>query len=569
MPFRLSRRSFVTRAVSGTTLATLSGSTMAAAGTPTGEAMAGGQDGTVSERELTEVAGWSRLRQAVEALRSAAGAAWVGFARPDAGPVSRTVRDKLLEWPSITDFGAVPDDRTDNTAAIQRAIDAVHVAGGGPLCVPAGTFRIAACIRLRSGVALQGLGRASVLHCVNTRRGDAVRADGRASDRLSGIMIRDLAVVGDARFAGGKPDVVNGSGVLLVHADDCTISAVHVAGFSDNGIAVLNGNRNSIMNCSVERTAQGISFNASDMSVSGNVAIGNRIVDTGEYNGLHLEGGFGGNASGEVRHTTLSGNTVTNSWEAGINIELAPYTACIGNTVDRAGVGRTGIAMGVKVYGGYRSAICGNTIIGASGEGIVVGANSSECAIDGNVTAGNGGSLLLTDSDAQVSNDVAIGSNSFTEGDVRLRGNVRLRNRTFGFSFANRANPDPQTLDWYEEGRFAPVRGSGTDAWTVREARFTRIGNVVHVALSVEGRGTIGTVPIVMTGLPYDAAVAAPLAATWQADGVSNPPQGIVATASGRTITLYGPAGPNASAAARTPAATWRIILAGQYLTAG
>ncbi len=53
----------------------------------------------------------------------------------------------------ITDFGAVGDGRTLNTAAIQRAIDTAHDKGGGRVVVPAGTFRSGS-IFLKPGVAL-------------------------------------------------------------------------------------------------------------------------------------------------------------------------------------------------------------------------------------------------------------------------------------------------------------------------------------------------------------------------------------------------------------------------------
>src|SRR4051812_46551336 len=53
----------------------------------------------------------------------------------------------------VTDFGAVGDGRTDDTAAFQAAIAACHTAGGGHVVVEAGTFRTGA-IRLLSDVDL-------------------------------------------------------------------------------------------------------------------------------------------------------------------------------------------------------------------------------------------------------------------------------------------------------------------------------------------------------------------------------------------------------------------------------
>lgn len=43
---------------------------------------------------------------------------------------------------SITAYGAVGDNATDNTAAIQNAINAAKNAGGGKVIVPAGVFYV-------------------------------------------------------------------------------------------------------------------------------------------------------------------------------------------------------------------------------------------------------------------------------------------------------------------------------------------------------------------------------------------------------------------------------------------
>lgn len=533
--------------------------------------------GTLSASAATTLAGSSsNATQGAEAandppgsplarLRAAFGASLIGFARFGDGRSAGTVQRKLSELPSIVDFGAVGDDRTDNTDAIQRAIDIIATQGGGVLLVPAGIFRIRRALTLRSNVRLTGVGPAAVLHLVNTDRSSAIRADGVRDRRLHGISIHDLTITGDVDFANGKPSVVNGSGIAFVHADDCDVAGVRVIGFSDNGISCHNGSRNSITNCRVERTSQGISFTASDMNVTGNIALGNRINDTGQYNSLHLEGGFGGGTMrGEVSHTTLNGNTITGSWEAGINIELAPHTSCVGNTVRQSGLGRTMIAMGIKVYGGAYSTLCGNTVTGSTGNAIVIGANSGRCSVEGNTTAGNGGALLLTDSGVQVTNDVAIGVNNFAEGDIQVQGNVRIRNRTTGFSFVNRADPDPQVLDWYQEGRFAP-RATGSHA--VRDARFTRIGNVVHVAIHLTGSGNGASQQVAIEGLPAPAAMASHLCVAYRS-GEHNSTTCATLDA-GQTVLVLAPPARVEERINNTRQIKWEATITGSYLTEG
>jgi hypothetical protein len=70
----------------------------------------------------------------------------------------------------ILDFGAVPDDDRDDTAAIQAALDAAHAAGGGKVVVPSGSFvwsPQAGPLRIYSGTTLEGSGDRSVLKVCN------------------------------------------------------------------------------------------------------------------------------------------------------------------------------------------------------------------------------------------------------------------------------------------------------------------------------------------------------------------------------------------------------------------
>lgn len=65
---------------------------------------------------------------------------------------------------NVTGFGALGDGVHDDTAAIQKTIDAARVAGGGTVAFPAGRYRITSTLRISSnGVGLVGVGGGSVL----------------------------------------------------------------------------------------------------------------------------------------------------------------------------------------------------------------------------------------------------------------------------------------------------------------------------------------------------------------------------------------------------------------------
>lgn len=59
----------------------------------------------------------------------------------------------------VKGYGAVGDNGTDDTAAIQDTIDAAHNAGGGVVFLPAGTYKVSAPLTVYAGTTIVGAGR--------------------------------------------------------------------------------------------------------------------------------------------------------------------------------------------------------------------------------------------------------------------------------------------------------------------------------------------------------------------------------------------------------------------------
>jgi hypothetical protein len=82
------------------------------------------------------------------------------------GAVTTTVQAKLRQTVSVKDFGAVGDGVTDDTAAIQAAINAS--VGGGTLLLPVGTYLVSSTLIFTSVITFQGQGVGSVILAAST-----------------------------------------------------------------------------------------------------------------------------------------------------------------------------------------------------------------------------------------------------------------------------------------------------------------------------------------------------------------------------------------------------------------
>jgi len=132
--------------------------------------------------------------------------------------VKRTLRHKLKPPASaaaiagavsVKDFGAVPDDRTEQSAHIQAAIDSLPV-GGGEIFVPKGIYKCErAPLTLRDNVVLVGEGRATVIETSVSAADFAIiqalgtMEAGQALSADAAIGTLQLNVLGPSRIAPG------------------------------------------------------------------------------------------------------------------------------------------------------------------------------------------------------------------------------------------------------------------------------------------------------------------------------------------------------------------------------
>ena len=200
-----------------------------------------------------------------------------------------TATQSWAETFAITDFGATPDDQTDDTKAIERTLEACGKAGGGTVFVPAGTFLISRdgpespILEVHPETTLRGEGNASTLKFTDAaNRGNFWRMIGApVATGTKNVTIRDLHLDGSNTFPayikGETPE--HNAGIWFYSKEhpieNITIENVFAENFSGDCISASRGCRAiTIRNCTLRNfIRQGIQMggdeNARDYLVTG------------------------------------------------------------------------------------------------------------------------------------------------------------------------------------------------------------------------------------------------------------------------------------------------------------
>lgn len=195
-------------------------------------------------------------------LRSGTGQMWLKTTAADIG------WQKLVQsfsWYVVKDFGAVGDGATDDTAAIQAAVDACDAAGGGVVFFPPGTYNVTqVALAGTTNVQLQGSGTSSVVRWSWNAAGAAgsmiTVSAGATNTRISLLRLDGAALTNPA--AGRTNHLLSlvgaGGGVTTTHVIQCQFTGmvassgdgVHVVGTAGNLVSRFWIVDNNVDGCS-------------------------------------------------------------------------------------------------------------------------------------------------------------------------------------------------------------------------------------------------------------------------------------------------------------------------------
>ncbi|MDX2052934.1 MAG: glycosyl hydrolase family 28 protein [Polyangiaceae bacterium] len=139
---------------------------------------------------------------------------------------------------NVLDFGAIGDGRTDDTEAIQLALDRVSAAGGGTLLLPPGVYscntlhlRSHVLLHLSEGAVLQSREEAVAYPII----GRTPNLPGKIQAFLWGEKLVDFGIEGPGSIDGGHPEALSGAEAAaisfrpaLVFLRDC--QRLHLSG---------------------------------------------------------------------------------------------------------------------------------------------------------------------------------------------------------------------------------------------------------------------------------------------------------------------------------------------------
>jgi hypothetical protein len=350
---------------------------------------------------------------------------------------------------NVEAWGAVGDGTTDDTTAIQNAINAASTAGGGAIEMPPNkTFKTTATLTPASNVSWFGGGQSTIIKPAGAI--SAILWPGTSSNILSNVTFRDFTIDG-ANQTGGFATATKG--FSCPWSSRVTVDNCQVLNTIATAIAFDFPDRINILNCTVVNSGRlwtagqaggaGIGIGVSETASDQPMVVANcHIQASGSY-GIFFESQdtF---VSNQHSGTRIIGNYCTGAKTAGIGLSGSLGTIVTGNICDGNGTAGTGTnTANIAVDGGTLnresaslSIITNNTVMNGLAHGILVRIGGASglprwLRISDNLVYNNGGTS------AQDGHGIFLNGTSVSLKGITVDDNYVTQNKQGGIVLAN------------------------------------------------------------------------------------------------------------------------------------
>ena len=413
------------------------------------------------------------------------------------GSQQRTVENKLQEFVSVKDFGAVGDGVADDTAAIQAAIDYAET-NNGKVIFPQANYKITSAITVTAPISIDGSMANIYQASANTNVFLFDEGTAGAGNYQNGFDVRNLLV----RTAAGT-----GHAFVFRNINESTFENLLVAGCGDTAFYIQGCLLSKWTHCYV-----GDGLTASPGFFTSGAS--------GNSYGFRVEGYNGLGANTNVFDRCSSTNSTT----------YAFYIAGTGNTLincDAEGISSPAVAMYID---GLSTNIIGGNLEGTGGS---ISVQETNCTIKGanvlggitvpsgvygtNIIGGNVKQLILS---AGSFNNTVIGTRISTGGFFNDLGTDNLSLNVYNFNTSTQGG-------MFLSGSFTPDLefggASGVSTYFQNQASWWRFGNIVHFTIWLQVNAltaATGTAKINMNDIPYTPAGSTDIPCSWSGNGV-------------------------------------------------
>lgn len=294
-------------------------------------------------------------------------------------------RNQMIEgaYVNVQDFGALGDDSTDDTLAIQAAIDSVQSSAyGGAVYLPAGTYKITTALNITSKkVSMFGAGGSSSV--ISALSCNGINFTSASYDNGTSFF-EDFGLVGAAgsspNFAAVQSILPPGGVTGTDSRDGLYFSRLNIRDWNQ-GFIISDTWEWSVSDCVITKVNN--PFYLGNYCMVGRITNNRCVFETGDSHG--------GSASAyaiDIFNTVSEGIQIVGNWmygfETTLNVPQTVYMVFENNDVafTKFGIDVTSVVNGFKVNGNYFNALADDAVciigrpLGTENDGLTVVSNN-------------------------------------------------------------------------------------------------------------------------------------------------------------------------------------------------